>query len=282
MDLALADKVVFVTGASGGIGRALAEVFAAEGARLALGGRSRFDELESWLAGQTWKERAVALCADVSRRVEVERAMEKALAAFGRVDVCVANAGVWPKEERLLHEASEERIRSTIESNLMGALWTARAFMAALARTGPRDDGHGAALTFIGSTAGRFGERGHAEYSVSKAGMVGLVRTLKNEIVQLDPYARVNLVEPGWTVTHMVREEIDRPGAIRAVTRTMPLRQLGRAVDVARTVAVLSSHVASRHTSGQTLTVAGGMEGRLLWGEEQVDEDAVRARLREE
>jgi 3-oxoacyl-[acyl-carrier protein] reductase len=279
VDLALTDKVIFITGASGGIGRALGEVFAAEGAQLALGGRGRFDELEAWLGAQPWKERAVALRADVSERAEVEGAMEAAVERFGRVDVCVANAGVWPKADLLLHEVSEERIRSTIETNLMGALWTARAFMAALARTGPRDDGHGAALTFIGSTAGRFGERGHAEYSVSKAGMLGLVRTLKNEIVQLDPYARVNLVEPGWTVTHMVREEIDRPGAIRAVTRTMPLCQLGRAVDIARTVAVLSSHVVSRHTSGQTLTVAGGMEGRSLWSAEDIDEDAVRARL---
>jgi len=282
VDLALADKVVFVTGASGGIGRALAEVFAAEGAQLALGGRSRFDQLEAWLGEQPWKERAVALRADVSERAEVERAMDAAVDRFGRVDVCVANAGVWPKEDLLLHEASEERIRSTIESNLMGALWTARAFMAALARTGPRSDGHGAALTFIGSTAGRFGERGHAEYSVSKAGMIGLTRTLKNEIVQLDPYARVNLVEPGWTVTHMVREEIDRPGVIRGVARTMPVRQLGRAVDIARTVAVLSSHVAARHTSGQTLTVAGGMEGRTLWSEDEIDEDAVRRRLGED
>ena len=282
MDLALTDKVVLVTGASGGIGRALAEVFAEEGARLVLQGRSRIEELEAWALRQPWTDRALTQRVDVTDPEQVSAAMRAATLHFGRVDVCVANAGIWPKEDLLLHEASEERIRGTLDANLMGALWTARAFMAALADSGPREDGHGAALTFIGSTAGRFGERGHAEYAVSKAGLYGLVRTLKNEIVTLDPFARVNLVEPGWTVTHMVREELERPGTIQGVTRTMPLRQLGRAVDIARTVAVLSSHVVSRHTSGQVLTVAGGMEGRALWSPEQIDEDAVRRRLQDD
>jgi 3-oxoacyl-[acyl-carrier protein] reductase len=202
--------------------------------------------------------------------------------AFGRIDVAIANAGVWPKPHELLHQASEERIRATLDANLFGALWTARAFMATLGRSGARSDGHGAALVMIGSTAGRFGERGHAEYSVSKAGLYGLLRTLKNELVQLDPYARVNLVEPGWTVTHMVRPELEVPGAIANVARTMPLRQLARASDIAKAVLFLSSPLAARHVTGEVLTVAGGMEGRTLWASDDIDEAAVRRRLRED
>ena len=279
MDLALADKVVLVTGASGGIGRALAETFAAEGARLVLTGRRRVGELETWLAGQDWRARALAVEADVTVPASIEAAFARAEGHFGRVDVCVANAGIWPKPDQSLDQAGEERIRGTIEANLMGSLWTARAFLGALRRTGPRPDGHGAALCFIGSTAGRFGERGHADYAASKAGLTGLMLSLKNEIVELDPYARVNLVEPGWTVTHLVREELSRPGAVARAVRTMPLRQLARATDVARAVAFLCSHAAARHVSGQTLTVAGGMEGRVLWSELEIDEDAVRGRL---
>jgi 3-oxoacyl-[acyl-carrier protein] reductase len=279
MDLELSDKVVLVTGASGGIGRALASAFAAEGASLVLTGHTQQAELERWLAEQTWRERALPWQVDVARPDQVHRAFDAARERFGRVDVAVANAGRWPREALLLHEAGEERIRATLEANLMGALWTARSFLATLAATGPRDDGHGTALCFIGSTAGRFGERQHAEYSVSKAGMYGLVRTLKNEIVALDPYGRVNMVEPGWTVTHMARAELDQPGTITSVTRTMALRQLGRAVDVARAVLFLCSPAMSRHVSGEVLTVAGGMEGRTLWGEADVDEDAVRRRL---
>jgi 3-oxoacyl-[acyl-carrier protein] reductase len=279
MDLALQDKVVLVTGASGGIGRALAEGFAAEGAQLALTGHTQQAALEQWVGAQPWHERALCVRCDVSRPTEVQAAFDAARERFGRVDVAVANAGRWPREPLLLHQADEERIRATLEANLLGALWTARSFLATLARTGARPDGHGAALCFIGSTAGRFGERHHAEYSVSKAGMYGLVRTLKNEIVQLDPYGRVNMVEPGWTVTHMARAELDQPGTITAVTRSMALRQLGRAVDVARAVLFLCSPAMSRHVSGEVLTVAGGMEGRTLWGEAEVDEGAVRRRL---
>jgi len=281
MDLGLHGKSVVITGASGGIGRALMESFADEGASLVVTGRERFDELVRYVGGRAWRERARCVKVDVAVPAEIEAAFDQARAVFGRVDVCVANAGYWPREQRLLFEASHERIRQTLEANLFGALWTARAFFCALSASGPRSDGHGAALCFIGSTAGRFGERGHAEYSVSKAGLYGLVRSLKNEIVALDPYGRVNMVEPGWTVTHMVREELDRPGAIRDVTRTMPLRQLARATDIARAVLFLCSPQAARHVSGEVLTVAGGMEGRTLWQAGEIDEAEVRRRLRE-
>lgn len=279
MELGLSDKVALITGASGGIGRALSEGFAAEGARLVLVGGTRTPELEQYVAAQPWRERALCVRADVSRPAEIERAFELGRERFGRVDVAVANAGLWPKPDELLHRASEARIRAALDANLFGSLWTARAFLASLEATGPRTDGHGASLVFIGSTAGRFGERGHADYATAKAGLHGLMLSLKNEIVRLDPYARVNLVAPGWTVTHMVRAELSQPGVIENVTRTMALRQLARAADVARSVLFLASPLASRHISGETLTVAGGMEGRSLWKAGEVDEAAVRARL---
>ena len=280
MDLQLADKVVFVTGASGGIGRALAEAFAAEGASLVLQGRSRFEELSAWVAAQPWRARARALRADVTDPEHMEAAFDTARRDLGRVDVCIANAGAWTPEFALLHQAGERRIRAAIDANLFGSLWTARAFFACLARTGPRADGHGASLAFVGSTAGRFGEKGHAEYAASKAALRGLAASLKNEIVELDPYGRVNVIEPGWTVTHMARAALEVPGTIARVVRTMPLRQLGRAEDVARAALFLASPAASRHVSGEVLTVAGGMEGRIQWEAEAIDEGAVRARVR--
>jgi len=282
MDLALADKAVFVTGASGGIGRALAEALAAEGARLLLQGGGRFDELEAWVAAQPWAERARCVRADVREPEQLAAAVEVGVTAFGRLDACVANAGVWPKPALRLDEASVERIRDAVSVNLLGSAWTARAFMGQLARVGPRADGHGAALVLIGSTAGRFGERGHAEYAMAKAGLHGLLATLKNEIVALDPYARVNLVQPGWTVTHLVREELEIPGAIAGVARTMPLRQLARAADIARAVLFLCSPAMARHVTGEVLTVAGGMEGRVVWSADEIDEVAVRRRLAED
>lgn len=278
MDLGLAEKVVLVTGASGGIGRALVEVFAAEGAHLVLQGHRNLERLEAVCAAAPWREHALVVHADVTDPAALEDAFERALARFGRVDACIANAGVWPPDDRPLADLDDARLREVIEVNLFGALFTARAFLRALARTGPRADGAGAALVFTGSTAGRFGERGHADYSASKAALVGLARTLKNEITLLDPYGRVNVVEPGWTVSDMTRKNLHEPGVVENVVRTMALRQLARPVDVARTVAFLASP-AARHVSGAVVSVAGGMEGRVLWEREGVDGDAVRARL---
>ncbi len=278
MELELRGKVVFVTGASGGIGRALAEAFAAEGARLALSGNAQFGELERWLAASRTTD-AIALRADTTDPVAMQAAFDAARAHFGRVDVCIANAGRWTPEFALLHEAPVERIRDNIGTNLLGTIWTARAFMRTLAAQGPRADGAGACFLMIGSTAGRFGEKGHAEYAAGKAGLYGLLRSLKNEIVELDPYARVNLIEPGWTVTHMARSALQQAGVIERVVRTMPLRQLGRAQDVARAALFLASPAAARHVSGEVITVAGGMEGRSLWDPHQIDEDAIRRRV---
>lgn len=279
MDLALKDKVVWVTGASGGIGRAVAETCAAEGARLALHANRGADELREWLAAQAFAARGLVVQADLRDWRALDACASEIAEHFGRIDVCVANAGVWPAGDLRLDELAVERLQDTIAVNLLGSLYTVRAFMQCLAASGPRADGHGAAVILIGSTAGQFGERGHVDYAASKAGLIGAMRSLKNEIVQLDPYARVNVVEPGWTVTHMARPALEEPGSVERVTRTMALRQLARAKDIARAVAMLASPSAARHITGQVITVAGGMEGRLLWNEDDVDRDAVLARL---
>ncbi len=279
MQLGLDGKVVVITGASGGIGRAVAEVFAAEGALLVLHGNENVNTLRAWAGEQPWSQNALVVNADVRSPETLAALTDLAISRWGRIDVCVANAGIWPAEDAAVHEAPIDRIRRTIEVNLLGAMWTARAFFTALEACGPRDDGHGASLMFTGSTAGRFGERGHSDYGAAKAGLIGLMHSLKNEIVDLDPWGRVNVVEPGWTVTHMARATLDEPGTIARVVRTMPLRQLARAVDIANTIAWMSSPVVARHINGQVITVAGGMEGRVRWEPEQIDESRVRARL---
>ena len=275
MDLGLQGKLVWITGASGGIGRAAAELFAGEGARLALQAHRGGPALRAWLAGRPWGERAVVHETDVRDGDALEEAARELEERFGRIDACVVNAGVWPAEDLPLHALEPARLRDTLEVNLLGALWTARAFLGSLARTGPRADGDGASLTFTGSTAGRFGEKHHVDYAASKAALSGCVLTLKNEIVELDPRGRVNLVEPGWTVTPMARPALEDPAAVERAARTMALRRLATPEDVARTIVWLSSPRAATHLTGQTVTCAGGMEGRLLWGSDQVDAQAI-------
>src|SRR5581483_3178335 len=116
--------------------------------------------------------------------------------------------------------------------------------------------GHGS-LVLVGSTAGRFGEAGHADYAAAKAAVqAGLLLSLKNEIVRIAPRGRVNAVAPGWTYSPMTLGE--------RLTRTMALRKVATAEDVARAVVVLASDELSGHVTGELVTVAGGMEGRTV------------------
>ncbi|HED66472.1 MAG TPA: SDR family oxidoreductase [Planctomycetes bacterium] len=279
MDLNLKERIAWVTGASGGIGRAIASELGSEGVHLALQAHSNASELRSWVSEQPFGAKALVLEADVRSPEELDRCAERILEAFGRIDICIPCAGIWPTEDLSLDEMPPERLANTLAVNLAGALFTARSFLGALRRTGPHPDGEGASIAFIGSTAARFGERDHADYAASKAGLVGAMRSLKNEIVRLDPFGRVNVLEPGWTVTHMARPALQEPGVVERVVRTMALRQLARATDIARVVAVLASPYASSHVTGQVVTVAGGMEGRLLWGEQEIDRPGILARL---
>ena len=281
MESGLAGLTIWITGASGGIGWALARAFADEGAHLVLHAAAHRPDLEARIADAPWAARALCVGGDLRDPAAAERCVAAALARFGRIDGAIANAGIWPPEPCPLWEMDPARIREVVDVNLLGAVYTARAFLAALARTGPRGDGRGASLTLIGSTAGRFGEADHVEYSITKAALHGLMRSLKNEIVRLDPYGRVNLVEPGWTVTPMARAALDEPGTLPRVLATMPLRQLARPEDIAHAALFLAAPALARHISGEALTVAGGMEGRRLWDEGAIDPAAVRRRLDE-
>ena len=112
MQTGLEDKVVLITGASGGIGRAIADEFAAEGARLALLGHRQFAELEARTEAKPWADRALCVEADMKRPEDLEAAAAHVVERFGRIDVCVANAGIWPPEDLPLHRLSEVRINS--------------------------------------------------------------------------------------------------------------------------------------------------------------------------
>jgi len=286
MDLGLDGAVVLITGASGGIGLALADAFAGEGARLVLHAHSRTETLAARIAERSWHERALVVRADVSQDDQVDAAFDAAAARFGRVDHCIANAGIWPAEAHRVDLLPPEQLRRTLDVDLVGALFTARAFFRTLARTGPRPDrpgrsGEGASLTFVGSTAGRFGERGHVDYAAAKAALRGATLTLKNEIVELDPYGRVNLVEPGWTRTEMADDTLRTPGTLERVVATMPLQQIARPEDIARAILFLSSPLAARHVTGEIVTVAGGMEGRLRWTPGDVDPAKILRRVTE-
>ncbi len=255
METGLRDKVVLVTGGAGGIGTAVTRAFAAEGARVCVHYRSNKERAER-LARET---NGAAVAADLTVEDEVDHLFAEAVERLGRLDVLVANAGHWPEEDVPVWEMSLERWRATLAVDLDSVFLTCRAFLRHVATTGTGN------IVLISSTAGIFGEAGHADYAAAKGALAsGLLKTLKNEIVRIAPRGRVNAVCPGWTLTEMARGALEEPAALRRVTRTMALDKIGTADDVARVVVALASDEISGHVTGEVVTVAGGMEGRVL------------------
>ena len=204
METGLAGKGVVVTGASGGIGAACARAFAAEGARVLVHyhrGAGRARALAAELGGAPIGQ------ADLTNESEVDRLFHEARESLGAVEICAAVAGTWPRDDVPLWELTLERWQETLTQNLTAPFLTAKAFLREVVRTG-----HGS-LVFVGSTAGIFGEAGHADYAAAKSGVLGgLLASLKNEIVRVAPLARVNAVAPGWTESPMTRSEERRVG----------------------------------------------------------------------
>jgi 3-oxoacyl-[acyl-carrier protein] reductase len=254
MDLGLSGAGALVTGASGGIGSAVARELAAEGARVAVHfhrNRAAAEALATEIGG-------VALAADLRDEAQADALVPAAVDALGRLDACVANAGVWPSEDVPVARLPLERWRATLDANLTATFLTARAYLRHVEAAG---DG---ALVMVASTAGLFGEAGHADYAAAKAAIAhGLALSLKNEVVRTAPRARVNVVAPGWTVSPMTAADLT-PDLVGRVTATMALRRIGETTDVASAIAWLCSPITAGHITGQIITIAGGMEGRLL------------------
>jgi NAD(P)-dependent dehydrogenase (short-subunit alcohol dehydrogenase family) len=156
----------------------------------------------------------------------------------------------------------------TIENNLTAAFVTCREFLAGVAAQ-PFDD---PSIVLVGSTAGLVGEAGHADYAAAKSGMtVGLMLSLKNEIPAIAPRGRVNAVCPGWTATPMTGQFTANEIAMRRALSTIALRKFASPDDIANAVLFLSSSKVAGHITGQVLAVSGGMEGRKVHDEADID-----------
>lgn len=270
MEAQLSGKVVVVTGGSGGIGSAIVRRFAAEGASVVIQYRSGKDRAER--LARDLGVPALCIRADLTREADARRLFVSAVRRFGRVDTLVANAGSWAAESESIADMSLKRWRSTVDAVLTSAFLSVREF-SRVVRKQRRGN-----VVLIASTAGVFGEAGHADYAAAKAAMAyGLVRTLKNEFARLAPHTadycggRVNCICPGWTVVPRNEARLADAAVVRKVTSTMALPQIGRPDDMAHAAVFLASDVLARHVTGQTLVIAGGMEGRLLWAEGEVD-----------
>jgi NAD(P)-dependent dehydrogenase (short-subunit alcohol dehydrogenase family) len=265
LDIGLSDKHVIVTGASGGIGLEVIQRLLAEGAHVT-GTFNRSSKPLDDIA-KDWSDQLKVVKVDQTSEDEVRLLFEEANRTFGRVDVLVANAGIANHEGKAIQDMTLDQWKRTLRVNLTGTFLCSKYFFVNLEKF----SGESASLILVGSTAGLFGEAWYVDYSTSKSAMHGMMMSLKNEIVHLAPKGRVNLVNPGWTMTPMAEDALTDRDMIKRILQTIPMRKTAVPEDIVGAIVFLASDKLAGHVSGQTITVAGGMEGRVLFTQEEID-----------
>jgi 3-oxoacyl-[acyl-carrier protein] reductase len=226
---------VIVTGASRGIGAAIAQHFVAEGDNVVTLSRS----------GIAPSGCAKSFEVDVSDSTQVSEAIKAAVAEFGPIDVAVANAGI--TRDGIAMRMSDDQWRDVLSINLDGAFYTARAAMASMVRA------RSGSIIFIGSISPFMGVPGQANYAAAKAGLVGLARSLAREVASRS--ITVNVVAPGLVDTDMTTELGEAKDAMLSL---IPLGHMGQPSDIAGVVGFLASNHA-RYITGAVIPVDGGL-----------------------
>jgi 3-oxoacyl-[acyl-carrier protein] reductase len=244
--LKLAGRLALVTGSAQGIGRAVALARARDGADVVI------SDVNLEKAEQTATEisnlgrRSMALKADVVREEEVERMIEAVLERFGRIDILVNNAGI--ARDKLILRMSEADWDAVLNVNLKGTFNCTKAVLKYMSRQ------RSGKIVNIASVVGEMGNAGQANYAASKAGVIGLTKTVAREFAQRG--INVNAVAPGYIQTSMTDAIPEK--AKEELKRMIPLERLGTPEDVAEAVLFLVSD-ASSYITGQVLNVNGGI-----------------------
>jgi 3-oxoacyl-[acyl-carrier protein] reductase len=242
----LSDKVAIVTGASRGIGRFIAVALAAQGAKVVASARNA-EALESLVAEiRTQGGEAVAVVADVAVETEANNLIEQTVATYGRVDILVNNAGI--TRDGLLLRMKNDDWDAVLDTNLKGAFLCTRAAAKFMSKQ------RNGRIINISSVVGEMGNAGQVNYSASKAGLLGLTKSVARELARRN--VTVNAVTPGFIVSEMTEKMTDK--AREAMAEQIPLGRLGEAEDVANAVLFLASDQSS-YITGQVLGVNGGM-----------------------
>jgi 3-oxoacyl-[acyl-carrier protein] reductase len=243
MQIDLSGKVALVTGSTRGIGRAIAETLASAGAQVAVVGR---DVTRACAAAEEIGHGARGFACDVSDPAQVTTLVSEVEAAFGTLDVLVNNAGL--TRDNVIVRLKDEDWDAVIDANLRGAFATIRAASRGMMK---RRSGR---IINITSVVGIIGNRGQANYAASKAGLIGLTKSVAKELASRNILC--NAVAPGFIATDMTAGLSEEQR--RSLESQIPLERLGSPADIAGAVAFLASDLAG-YITGQVLVVDGGM-----------------------
>ncbi|MFQ5776959.1 MAG: SDR family NAD(P)-dependent oxidoreductase [Terriglobia bacterium] len=246
----LAGKVAVVTGGSRGIGAATVHLFAAAGAHVVFSyHRRRAAALEVARQARRLGVEVVPVRADLSRVAEARALVRRATSRFGRLDILVANAGIWNAEDAPIEKLSERDWDRMMDVNLKSVYGVTRFAVPVMKR---RRSGR---IIAVSSTAGQRGEAFHTHYAATKGAIISFVKGLSTELAPWN--ILVNCVAPGWVDTEMSRPVLARRTSRHWVEGQIPLRRVATAQEIAGPILFLASGLATFMT-GEIVNVNGG------------------------
>ncbi len=252
MDYQIKGKTAIVTGGGGGLGAEIVRELMAEGVNVAIADVKTDEKVEKWISDLNEKSesKAVMILTDVSDEEQVNRLFDKALEAFGQVDIVVNNAGIWPTA--YVREMTPQSFRKTLDINLVGPFMLCKRMANYCIENGRK----GKIINMVSQAAFHGSTTGHAHYAASKAGLVTFSISLAREVAKYG--ITVNMVAPGIMETPMIAESLKDPVKKEAYLNRIPIRKVATTEDVAKIVMFLAGNQ-SDYMTGTTLDATGGM-----------------------
>ena len=249
VEMDLSGKVALITGGSRGIGAATVRIFVEAGAAVCFSYEKAKEEAER-LASTFGPERCSAVRAELSSPSAAAALVHAAVQHFGKLDILVANHGIWPAHDISINEMPDDHWRRTLSINLDSVFGLVKHAVAQMKRQG--EGGH---VVLISSTAGQRGEAFHCDYAASKGAVISMVKGLSTELAPEGIH--VNCVAPGWVETDMAAPALRDPVTRDRAMRLIPLGRVGKPEEIAACVLFLCTRHAG-FVTGEIFNVNGG------------------------
>lgn len=249
VSLVLEGKVALISGGSRGIGAETVRLFIEAGAQVAFSYRQAQDQADTLSAACGGPQCCVAIRQDLSTPADGRALVASAVRAFGRLDVLVANHGIWPPEDAPIERMSEEQWHRTIAVNLDSVFSLVKHSVGQMKKQG---GGH---IVLVSSTAGQRGEAFHCDYAATKGALISMVKGLSTELARDHIY--INSVAPGWVDTDMSAAALNDPPTRAKIFRGIPLGRVGTPEEIAGPILFLCTPYAGFIT-GEVFNVNGG------------------------
>lgn len=251
ISLSLDNKVALITGGSRGIGAAAVRMFAAAGARVMLS-YERARELAENLVKQVGEDRCAAMAVDLSKIEAARELVDATIRRFGKLDILVANHGIWASQDVPIEEMSEQQWRRTLAVNVDAVYALIKHSVSQMKKQGTKPAGH---IVLVSSTAGQRGEAFHCDYAASKGAIISMVKGLSTELARDGIY--VNCVAPGWVETDMSKPALNDPATRPRIFATIPLGRVAKPEEIAAPILFLCTEHAG-FVTGEIFNVNGG------------------------